>query len=583
MRLKTAIDNLSAHVTPSITMSRKIERWIPGIKLFRTYQRDWFRSDLVAGVSIAAVALPIGIAYSQLAGFPPVVGIYSCILPPVAYAFFGSSRQLVVNPDSAACAIVAATLAPLAASDSARYADLSIVLTLLTGLFCIMGGIAHLGVIANFLSRPILTGYLNGIALSIIAGQLGAILGFRVPAGGFFRTLAAVIMRLRETELTTFVIGLSLFVMLRLLKHIAPKLPAPLLAAALGISAVYVLGLDREGVSVVGAVPAGFPPPRIPSVTLSELWPLVFGSFGIVLVSFCSMMTTARGFGAKNGYPINANQDMIALGVSDLASGFNRGFVVSGADSRTAVADSAGGKTQVASIVAAVTMAAVLLFLTRPLAYLPRAALAAILISSALGLFDIASLRRYYRMSHPEFRHSLVAMLGVMTVGVLPGVLIAVGLALVKLLSLASRPHDAVLGILEDKDGVYTASEEQGGRTTPGLIIYRFDSSLVFFNADYFKERARTLISGANPRPRWFLLDAESMPFIDVTGAEGLEEFRLELARQDIVLAVARPRGLFRVMLERTGVADRIGAGHIFPTVHAGVEAFFEAVPKRAS
>jgi MFS superfamily sulfate permease-like transporter len=186
-------------------------------------------------------------------------------------------------------------------------------------------------------------------------------------------------------------------------------------------------------------------------------------------------------------------------------------------------------------------------------------------------------------MSHPEFRHSLVAMLGVMTVGVLPGVLIAVGLALVKLLSLASRPHDAVLGIVEDKNGFYTASEEQGGRTIPGLIIYRFGSSLVFFNADYFKERARTLISGANPRPMWFLLDAESMPFIDVTGADALEELRRELARQDIVLAVARPRGLFRVMLERTGVADRIGAGHIFPTVHAGVEAFFEAVPKRAS
>ena len=560
--------------------SQKIETWIPGLRVLRTYRREWLRSDLVAGLSVAAVALPIGIAYAQLAGFPPVVGIYSAILPPVAYALFGSSRQLIVNPDAAACAIVAATVAPLAAGDPSRYLDLSITLTFLTGVLCVAGGIAGLGVIADFLSRPILTGYLNGIALSIIVGQLGTLFGFEVPSGGFFRTLAAVVSRLGETHAATFLVGLLLFVLLRVLRHRSPKMPAPLIAAALGIIMVYALGLEQQGVAVVDAVPAGFPVPRIPPVGTSELWPLIVGACGIVLVSFCSMMTTARGFAAKNGYAIDVNQDMIALGVSDLASGFSRGFVVSGADSRTAVADSAGGKTQLTALVAAATMAVVLLFLTRPLAYLPTAALAAILVSSALGLFDVASLQRYYRISRSEFWLSVIAMLGVMTVGVLPGVLIAVGLALLKLLRLASRPHDVVLGLVQEKDDVYSAVEEEGGRTIPGLIIYRFDSSLLFFNADHFKDRVRAIIRNANTKPKWFLFDVESVPVLDITGADALEELRAELAGLGVVLAIARAKGLFRVMLDRSGVTEKIGRQHIFPTVHAGAQAFLATQPR---
>ena len=560
--------------------SQKIETWIPGLRVLRTYRREWLRSDLVAGLSVAAVALPIGIAYAQLAGFPPVVGIYSAILPSVAYALFGSSRQLIVNPDAAACAIVAATVAPLAAGDPSRYLDLSITLTFLTGVLCVAGGIAGLGVIADFLSRPILTGYLNGIALSIIVGQLGTLFGFEVPSGGFFRTLAAVVSRLGETHAATFLVGLLLFVLLRVLRHRSPKMPAPLIAAALGIIMVYALGLEQQGVAVVDAVPAGFPVPRIPPVGTSELWPLIVGACGIVLVSFCSMMTTARGFAAKNGYAIDVNQDMIALGVSDLASGFSRGFVVSGADSRTAVADSAGGKTQLTALVAAATMAVVLLFLTRPIAYLPTAALAAILVSSALGLFDVASLQRYYRISRSEFWLSVIAMLGVMTVGVLPGVLIAVGLALLKLLRLASRPHDVVLGLVQEKDDVYSAVEEEGGRTIPGLIIYRFDSSLLFFNADHFKDRVRAIIRNANTKPKWFLFDVESVPVLDITGADALEELRAELAGLGVVLAIARAKGLFRVMLDRSGVTEKIGRQHIFPTVHAGAQAFLATQPR---
>lgn len=556
------------------TLSHSVP-WLPGLQLLRTYRREWLSKDVLAGLSLAAVALPIGIAYAPLVGLPPVVGIYSCIFPLVAYALFGSSRQLIVNPDAAACAIVAATLAPMAATGPEHYADLSIALALLTGLLCIAGGFAGFGVIANFLSRPILVGYLNGIALSIISGQLAKLLGFKVASAGFFRTVYEVVSRLGETHLPTLAVGLGLFVLLQAFKHLAPRVPAPLVAVVLGIGAVYLLGLDRQGVAVVGPVPAGFPTPRIPAIQTGELWPLVYGAFGIVLVTFCSMMTTARGFAAKNGYTINTSQDMIALGACDLASGLTRGFVVSGAASRTAVAESAGGKSQVAALAAAATMAAVLLFLTAPLTYLPSAALAAILISAVLGLFDIASLRGYYRVSRPEFRHALVAMLGVMTVGVLPGILVAVGLAILRLLRLASHPPDAVLGLVEGKEDAYGTGGE-GGKAIPGLLIYRFDASLVFFNADYFKERVLALSQEAGTSPEWLLLDAESIPFLDITGAEAVEALRGELAGRGTVLAIARAKGLFRAMLERTGGAGKIGAERFFPTVHAGVQAFLE-------
>jgi high affinity sulfate transporter 1 len=554
----------------------KIETWLPGLKLVRTYRRELFPHDLVAGLSLAAVALPVGIAYSQLAGFPPVVGIYSCILPAVAYALFGSSRQLVVNPDAAACAIVAATVAPLAAGDATRYQDLSILLTLATGLFCIAGGLAGLGAIANFLSRPILTGYLNGIALTIIVGQLGTLLGFQVGRYGFFRTLAEAISRLAETNVTTLTLGLSLLILLRVLKRWTPRIPAALVAAVLGCAAVSLFSLQQKGVTVVGTIPAGFPAPHIPSVATADIWPLVFGAAGIMLVSFCSMMTTARGFAAKNGYSIEVNREMFALGISDIASAFNRGFVVSGADSRTAVADASGGKTQITTVVAAVTMAIVLLFLTTPLALVPSAALAAILMSSAIGLFDIRSLRDYFHASKPEFRHSIVAMLGVMTVGVLPGVLIAVALAFLNLIRIASRPRDAVLGLADDDQDLYCISEEEGGKPVPGLIIYRFEAALIFFNADYFKERVLTLVSQARNKPEWFLLDAESIPLLDVTGSLTLQSLRAELASKGISFGITRPRALFRLMLERSGLIKEIGNEWVFPTVHAGARAFMK-------
>jgi high affinity sulfate transporter 1 len=538
-----------------------------------SYQREWLSSDLIAGLSVAAVALPIGIAYADLAGFSPEVGIYSAILPPIAYALFGTSRQLIVNPDSACCAIVAATLAPLAMPGTERYADLSIVLALLVGVFCVIGGFARLGVLASFLSRPILTGYMNGIALSIIAGQLESLLGYRVEADGFFRKLFALAARLGETHVPTVTLGLALFALVLLLKRIAPRVPAPLVAAVLGIGAVAVLGLDEAGVAVVGAVPAGLPVPRVPNVSTEDVVNLLFAAGGMTLLAYCSMIPTARGFAAKNGYRVDPNREFTALGAANIAAALARGFVVSGADSRTAVGDAAGGKSQLTGIVAAAAMTVVLLFFTAPLALLPRAALAAIVISAVLGLFDFASLRRYYRTARLECWLSLVTTLGVLVLGLLPGILIAVGLAIIKLLQLASRPHDAVLGVVHI-EGSSHATDGPEGERVPGLLIYRFDGPVLFFNADYFADRARLAIAAEKTKPRWFLLDAEASIVLDTTGADMLEALRAELERDGVVLAIARAKGLFSAVLERSGLAEKIGRERLFSTVRAGVAAF---------
>ncbi len=549
--------------------------WLPGLTQLRAYRSQWLGSDLVAGLSVAAVGVPIAIAYAQIAGFPPEVGIYSAIFPPIAYALFGTSRHLIVNPDSATCAIIAATLAPLAMPRTDRYGELSVVLALAVGVLCVMGGLLRLGIVANFLARPILTGYMNGIALSILVGQLGPLFGFTLGSDGFFRRVFEVVSRVGDAHIPTLVLGAGLFVALRVLKHAAPRAPAPLIVAIVGIVVAIALDLDERGVALVGAVPAGFAAPRLPSASLSDLPHLVWGACAITLVSYCSMMPSARGFAAKHGYAVNANQEFAALGAANIAAGLGQGFVVSGADSRTAVGDAAGAKTQVTGLVAAAAMAAVLLFFTGPLGYLPMTALAAIVISAVIGLFDVASLRRYFRVSRSEFFISLVTTLGVVTLGLLPGILIALGLAMLKLVALVSFPHDAVLGIVDTETGAH-ATEDPEGRQVPGLIIYRFDAALLFFNADHFKERVRAVVAASEPKPEWFLFDAESVLILDFTGAEALEAVQAELGRQGIVLTIARAKGLFKVGLERTGLAETIGAGRLFSTVRAAVRAFHE-------
>jgi len=553
--------------------SRTIRRITPGLTALAGYNPAWLRYDIVAGVSVAAVAIPIAIAYSQLAGVPPVYGLYASILPLVAYAVFGTSRQLIMAPDAATCAMVAAVVAPLAALDAGRSVSLTAALAILTGLFCIAAGAARLGFLTNFLARPILSGYLNGIAISIISGQLGKLFGFSLHPVGFFRQFAEFLSKLGETHGLTLAVGLATLVPLRLLKRLYPRFPGPLLAVALGIGASKVFRLGESGVLLLGPIAPGLPRPVIPHVGLGDLEALAVGAAGIALISFNSAMVTARSFAVKNRYEIDANQEFIALGVADIGAGLLQGFAISGADSRTAVNDSVGGKSQVTGLVAAGLLVATLLFLTGPMASLPIAVLSAVLIHSAISLFDLPSLARLRRISLQEFRLSIVTMLGVITVGVLPGVLVAVGVAILQLLGRASRPHDAVLGRIPGSDGYRDIAGRPEAETIPGMVIYRFDSGLVFFNSDYFKSRVRAVVREAKTDVHCFVLAAEGIPGMDTTGAASLSEVVAELAEKGMVLAVAGAKRPLRSMLDRTGLTEQIGTERIFPTLQSGVEA----------
>jgi high affinity sulfate transporter 1 len=552
-------------------------RYVPGLGLLWSYRGDWLRHDLIAGLSVAAVALPTGLAYAELAGFSAVVGLYSAIFPLFAYALFGSSRQLITGPDAATCALVAGSLGPLAGGDPDKYLAYSVILTLLTGIFCIAGGLARLGFIANFLSRPILTGFLNGVAINIIVGQLGKIFGFSVPTHDIFSAIVDLLGKLGQTHLPTLLLGGTLMVCLLALKRLAPRLPGPLVAVVAGVLAVGLFGLDDIGVKVIGAIPAGLPEFRVPTLDPHDLPTLLRDSFGIVLVSFTSAMLTARSFAAKNGYDIDVNQEFIAIGTCNLASGIAQGFAVSGADSRTAVSDSVGGKSQLTGVFAGLVMLLVLLFLTGPLSILPVAALGAVLIVSAMGLIDLRALRSFYGVSRGEFGLAVITTLGVVTVGSLPGILVAVGLAILRLLAMTSRPHDAVLGRVAGLKGFHNMDDYPAAQGLPGLLLYRFDMSVVFFNADYFKSRVMEAIAQSSTPVKWFVLDARPINHADITAVYKIDEVRAELQARGIVFAIAGPKRMLLNKLDLGGVLERLGRERVFFTVKSAVRAFERA------
>ncbi len=546
---------------------RSLAPWIRG------YRPEWLGPDVLAGVSVAAVAIPIAIAYSKLAGVPPVYGLYASLLPPIAYALLGTSRQLILAPDSATCAIVAAVVLPLAGGDLGRTVTLTAALSMITGVLCIAGGVARLGFLTNFLARPILVGYLNGIALSIIVGQLGSLCGFTLERGGIFRQLWQFGSSLGMTHGPTIGVGLVTLALLFVLGRIAPKAPGPLVAVTLGIVASQAFRFAEHGIALVGAIPAGLPTPWIPPIAAGDWSPLAMGAIGLALISYNSAMVTARGFAVKNRYDLDPNREFIALGVANIGAGLLRGYAVSGADSRTAVNDAMGGKSQLTGLVAAGVIALTLLFLTGALEALPVVVLAAVLIKAAAGLIDVKSLATLRRVSRPEFRVGLLTLLGVVTLGVLPGVVIAIGCAMLLLLYRTASPHDAVLGRVAETGEFHDLARAIGAQPIPGLVLYRLDAPLLFINADHFKTRVREVVAAAPTPTRSFLLVAESMPLIDTTGAATLADTCAELAATGITVAVAGAHGPVRGMLDRIGFTERIGARHFYPTVAVAVAA----------
>ncbi|MBC3495099.1 SulP family inorganic anion transporter [Pseudomonas sp. SWRI100] len=550
-----------------------LSRWLPGLANLLHYRREWFHADLQAGLSVAAIQIPIAIAYAQIVGLPPQYGLYACVLPMMVYALIGSSRQLMVGPDAATCAMIAGAVAPLALGDPQRIAELSVIVTVLVGVMLIGAGLARAGFIASFFSRPILIGYLNGIGLSLIAGQLSKVVGFKIEGDGFILSLVNFLQRLGEIHGVTLAIGLSALALLIWLPRRYPRLPAALVAVALFTVVVGLFGLDRFGVAILGPVPAGMPQLAWPQSNLAEMKSLLRDALGIATVSFCSAMLTARSFAARHGYAINANHEFVALGVSNLAAGMSQGFAISGADSRTAVNDMVGGKSQLVGIIAALVIALILLFFTAPMAWIPQAALGAVLLMAGWGLIDIKSLKSIRRLSRFEFWLCLLTTVGVLGLGVLPGIVFAVTLAILRLLYSIYQPTDAVLGWLPGTEGQVDIRKFKDARTVPGLVVYRFDDAILFFNADYFKMRLLEAVQ-SQAQPKVVLFDAEAVTSIDVSGIAALREVRDTLAAQGIFFAIARARGTFLRMLVRSGMAREMEDKLLFGSVRAGIRAY---------
>ncbi|WP_043197712.1 SulP family inorganic anion transporter [Pseudomonas putida] len=550
-----------------------LSRWLPGLANLLHYRREWLHADLQAGLSVAAIQIPIAIAYAQIVGLPPQYGLYACVLPMMVYALIGSSRQLMVGPDAATCAMIAGAVAPLAMGDPQRIVELSVIVTVLVGVMLIAAGLARAGFIASFFSRPILIGYLNGIGLSLIAGQLSKVVGFKIEGDGFILSLINFFQRLGEIHWVTLLIGLAALGLLIWLPRRYPRLPAALMVVALFMLLVGLFGLDRFGVAILGPVPAGIPQLAWPHSNLTEMKSLLRDALGIATVSFCSAMLTARSFAARHGYAINANHEFVALGVSNLAAGVSQGFAISGADSRTAVNDMVGGKSQLVGIIAALVIALILLFFTAPMAWIPQAALGAVLLMAGWGLIDIKSLGRIRRLSRFEFWLCLLTTVGVLGLGVLPGIVFAVTLAILRLLYSIYQPTDAVLGWLPGTEGQVDIRKFKDARTVPGLVVYRFDDAILFFNADYFKMRLLEAVQSQD-QPKAVLFDAEAVTNIDVSGIAALREVRDTLAAQGIFFAIARARGTFLRMLVRSGMAREMEDKLLFGSVRAGIRAY---------
>ncbi|MDR1304320.1 MAG: SulP family inorganic anion transporter [Verrucomicrobiales bacterium] len=558
----------------NLTVERWL-RWLPGLRDLTHYQRKNLRPDVLAGLSVAAVALPVSLAYAQLAGFAPVVGLYSTMLPMVVYALLGSSRQLIVGPDAATCAMVAATLAPLAVAGSDEYRSLAVTLTLLAGVFCALAGKFRLGFFADFLSRPILMGLLNGVGINIAISQLGKVTGLTLTGSGAISQLESLYRQIGATHLPTLTLATGALALFGAVKICGPRVPAALAVTVAAVTVSGVFDLARHGVAVVGKLDSVWPGWHAPLLPPPDaIGSLVSGAAAVALISFCSAMSTCRGFAARNGYDIDANREFTALGACDVAAALSQGFAVSGADSRTAVNDAAGGRTRLVSVVAALAVLLVLLLLTGPLALIPVAALGAILIGSALGLMNFRELANLRRYSRAEFYIAVATLAGVVLVGVMEGIVLAVTLALVRFLLRVARPTDNVLGLIPGHDGFYELAHYPAARAVPGLLIYRFESPLTFFNADYFRQRVAQLVAAAGGPVRWVLLDAVSITDSDVTGMLAVKRLEAELRAQRIRLAVAGRAAEFAEWLRQRGLRTADVNITLFASKHEALAAF---------
>ena len=566
----------NAHTPESESLLARIA---PGLGALRRYRREDLPHDLAAGLSVAAVTVPVGIAHAQLAGFEPVVGLHASVLPLVAYAVFGTSRQLVVGTGAPAAAIVASAVAPLAGGSAALYQSLAVVLCVFVGLLCIGARFLRLGALAEFLSRPILVGFMNGVALSIVLGQLGALFGFGIEAGGIVPRLVEFVQRLPQTHAPTLAIGLGSLGLLLVWPRAWSRIPAALVALVAAAAAVHWLGLEQAGVRTIGEVPTGVPTPQWPSVPAQLLPTLLAEAAGLALVSYSTMMLAARSFADRNRYEVDADRELAALGAANLAAGLSQGFAVTGTSSRTAVAEAAGGRTQATGLVCAAALALLLLFFTGPLRFVPSAAVAAVLVGAGLKLIDVRELKAILRIEPQEFWLSIVATVGVVVFGPINAILLVIALSLLRFVRLKSRPLVETLGSAPDIPGFVALEHNAQARAEPGLVLFRFNGPIMFFSAAYFRREA--LKAAAGDDVRWFVIDMLPVSLVDTTGLYALRDTFELLHERGIVVAIARrePEWLRRAV--DSGFADpRVGLRY-FPTLRQAEQAYAEQMRGR--
>jgi len=545
-----------------------------GVDLMRGYERGWLRGDILAGVTVAAYLVPQVMAYAEVAGLPAVAGLWAIIGSLAVYVVLGSSRQLSVGPESTTALMTAAAVGPLAAGDPGRYAAIAAALGIVVGLLCILGWAGRLGFLADLLSKPVLVGYMAGVAAIMVVSQLGKVAG--VPGGGdsFLDGIASFADNLSEMHRPTLLLAMSVLAFLLVTNRIAPRAPVPLIGMLLALAAVAVLDLRSAGVAVVGEIPAGLPTPRVPDVSMADLAALLLPAVGVAIVGYSDNALTARAFATRNHYTVDANQELLALGAANVAAGFMQGFPVSSSGSRTVIADSLGAKSQLYSLVALATVLVTLVALQPVLASFPAAALGAIVIYAALRLVDVAEFRRIGRFRRSELVLALATTTSVLVFGVLYGVLVAIAMSILDLLRRVARPHDGILGYAPGVPGMHDIDDYPDARAVPGLVVYRYDSPLFFANAEDFKRRALASIEAPSSPVEWFLLNAEANVEVDITSIDALDELREELQQRGVVFAMARVKQDLRDDLAAAGFLDRVGEERIFPTLPTAVQAY---------
>jgi high affinity sulfate transporter 1 len=555
-----------------------VRKWLPGVHTARTYKRGYLRYDITAGLILTALLVPAGMGYASAAGLPPIYGLYATIVPLIAYAVFGPSRILVLGPDSSLAPLIAAAVLPVAAGDSAEAVSLAAMLALFVGGVFVIAGVARLGFITDLLSKPVRFGYLNGIALTVLVSQLPKLFGFSIDADGVGPSLVAFVRGAfaGETVPAALIIGAGSLAIIFGFRRWLPKVPGVLVAVVLSTLAVWLLDLAAAGVPVVGSVPRGLPSFKLPTMDWEDLGTMVAAALGIFLVAFADTSVLSRTFALRGGYKVDPNQEMVALGVANAAAGLFQGFPISSSASRTPVAEAAGAKTQLTGVVGAAAIAVLLVFAPSLLKDLPTAALAAVVIAAAFSIFQYAGVRRLYRERRSEFVLSILTFLGVVVFGVLIGMGVAVAVSLLDFIRRAWRPHDAVLGRVDQLDGYHDILRYPQARQIPGLMLYRWDAPLFFANAEMFGTELRRHAGESETQVRWVIVAAEPITDVDTTAADVLVELDKDLTVAGIELAFAEMKDPVKDRLVSYGLADRIGRQRFYPTLGSSIKAYLK-------